>query len=428
MALRTKFIQRVINARNAEADGETVYEAPIDLDHDVAEINEHIETEEGVHETVEKLENLKASMERFAEEGELPESTKFFAGIVYKDALKSGGLVVDEVSLESYAEEISLESVTDTIKRVWKTIFEFLSGLFKKVVGFFTKAEEQADAVVKEAEEVIATASDAGKESADLSIDDEATLIKLAKIGLVKSSGQWKVYSPITSKSHAAKVVDPGHSLDAIYGIFRNDARDVLSHLDTMIDIISGKNPSSDAVDVSRNTKFLIGNVAQQLKLRPTESLSDGETLYMPRYPAFGGYAVALVYSEDDEYYMNNKDVILIEYTPDQLQDKGIAVSELTDHLKRATKGLVEFKMYRKKISVKFNGYADFLEKFDVDKLSENSTHSDPVEARKYAENIRGWIKWCMDVTSGPAIIKAYTGVIKATKTASKILKDAVKE
>lgn len=186
MALRTKFIQRVINARNAEVDGETVYEAPVDLDHEVAEINEHIETEEGVHETAEKLENLKASMERFAEEGELPESAKFFAGIVYKDALKSGGLVVDEVSLESYAEDISLESVVDTIKHVWQTIFKFLAGLFEKVVGFFTKAETQAEAAIGEAEETIRATKKYGN---SVMITDETILNQLAKLAIIPSSG-----------------------------------------------------------------------------------------------------------------------------------------------------------------------------------------------------------------------------------------------
>lgn len=428
MALRTKFIQRVITARNTPVDNEVVYEAPVDLDHVVAEINEHIETEESVHSTVEKLENLKASMERFAEGGELPESAKFFAGIVYKDALKSGGLVVDEVSLESYAEEISLESVTDTIKRVWKTIFEFLSGLFKKVVGFFARAEEQADIVVKETEEIIESASNMIKESEDLSINDESALFKLAKIGLVKSSGKWKVHVPIASKDHAAKVTDPGHSLDAVYAIFRSDARDVISQLDTMIDIVSGKNPERDALTMARNVSSLIGNVAQQLKLRPVESLSEDESLYMPRYPVFGGYAIALIYSEDAEYYVNDKDIVLIEYIPDQLEDKEITTTQLIDHLKWATKGLAEFKEYRKKISSKFSGYADFLEKFDVDKLAEYSHRDDPAAAREYAERMRGWIKWCMGVTTGPVIIKTYTGVVKATRTASKILKDAVKE
>lgn len=160
MALRTKFIERVINARSAKMDSEVVQEAPVDLDHDLVEINEHIEAEENVHGALEKLENLKASMERFSEEGELPESAKFFAGMIYKDALKSGGLVVDEVSLESYTEEISLESVVDTIKRVWKTIFDFMAGLFKKVAGFFTKVEPQAEVVIKEAEETVKEVSD----------------------------------------------------------------------------------------------------------------------------------------------------------------------------------------------------------------------------------------------------------------------------
>lgn len=425
MTLRTKFIQRVINTRSAKMDGEVVQEAPIDLDHDLAEINEHIETEAGVHDAVEKLENLKASMERFSEAGELPESAKFFAGVIYKDALKSGGLVVDEVSLESYAEEISLESIVDTIKRVWKTIFDFIADLFKKVAGFFTKVEPQAEAVIEEAGEAIKEVSDAESEKADVQITNEAALLKLAKIGLVKSTGTWKIHGSITSTEFAAKVTDPGHSLDAIYGIFRSDARDVVSHLQSMISAISN---GEYIHHIARNSKFVASNVAQQLKLRPVESLSDDETLHMPRYPAFGGYAVALVYGENEENYLSNKEVTLIEYVPSRLTEESIGVRELTEYLQSATRGLDQFKEYRKKISSSFNAYGDFLEKFDVEKLADAYDEGDRSKAREYATGIRNWIKWCMDITSGPVVAKAYIGVINGIKTTSKILKDAVKE
>lgn len=425
MALRTKFIERVINARSAKMDGEVVQEAPVDLDHDLAEINEHIEAEENVHGALEKLENLKASMERFSEEGELPESAKFFAGMIYKDALKSGGLVVDEVSLESYAEEISLESVVDTIKRVWKTIFDFMAGLFKKVAGFFTKVEPQAEVVIKEAEETVKEVSDNESEKADVQITDETALLKLAKIGLVKSTGTWKIHGSITSTEFAAKVTDPRHSLDAIYGIFRSDARDVVSHLQSMITAASD---GEYIHHIARNSRFVVINVAQQLKLHPVESLSDDETLHIPRYPAFGGYAVALVYNEDDENYMSNKEVTLIEYVPSELTEESIGVQELTKYLRSATRGLEQFKEYRKKISSSFNAYGDFLEKFDVEKLTDVYDEGDRSRAREYATSIRNWIKWCMDITSGPVVAKAYIGVINGIKTTSKILKDAVKE
>ena len=425
MALRTKFIQRVINARSAKMDDNIIQEVPIDLDHDLAKINEHIEAEENVHGAVEKIENLKVSMERFSEVGELPESAKFFASVIYKDALKSGGLVVDEVSLESYAEEISLESITDTIKRAWKTIFDFIAGLFKKVASFFTKAEAQAEAVIEEAGEAIKEVSDAESEKADVQITNEAALLKLAKIGLVKSTGTWKIHGSITSTEFAAKVTDPGHSLDAIYGIFRNDARDVVSHLQSMITAI----PNGEYIHhIARNSKFVASNVAQQLKLRPVESLSDDETLHMPRYPAFGGYAVALVYSEDEENYLSNKEVTLIEYVPSRLTEESIGVRELTEYLQSATRGLDQFKEYRKKISSSFNAYGDFLEKFDVEKLTDVYDEGDRSRAREYATSIRNWIKWCMDITSGPVVAKAYIGVINGIKTTSKILKDAVKE
>lgn len=425
MALRTKFIQRVINARSAKMDDNIIQEVPIDLDHDLAKINEHIEAEENVHGAVEKIENLKVSMERFSEVGELPESAKFFASAIYKDALKSGGLVVDEVSLESYAEEISLESITDTIKRAWKTIFDFIAGLFKKVASFFTKAEAQAEAVIEEAGEVIKEVSDAESEKADVQITNEAALLKLAKIGLVKSTGTWKIHGSITSTEFAAKVTDPGHSLDAIYGIFRSDARDVVSHLQSMITAISN---GEYIHHIARNSKFVASNVAQQLKLRPVESLSDDETLHMPRYPAFGGYAVALVYSEDEENYLSNKEVTLIEYVPSRLTEESIGVRELTEYLQSATRGLDQFKEYRKKISSSFNAYGDFLEKFDVEKLADAYDEGDRSKAREYATGVRNWIKWCMDITSGPVVAKAYIGVINGIKTTSKILKDAVKE
>lgn len=425
MALRTKFIQRVINARSAKMDDNIIQEAPIDLDHDLAKINEHIEAEENVHGAVEKIENLKVSMERFSEVGELPESAKFFASVIYKDALKSGGLVVDEVSLESYAEEISLESITDTIKRAWKTIFDFIAGLFKKVASFFTKAEAQAEAVIEEAGEAIKEVSDAESEKADVQITNEAALLKLAKIGLVKSTGTWKIHGSITSTEFAAKVTDPGHSLDAIYGIFRSDARDVVSHLQSMITAISN---GEYIYHIARSSKFVASNVAQQLKLRPVESLSDDETLHMPRYPAFGGYAVALVYSEDEENYLSNKEVTLIEYVPSRLTEESIGVRELTEYLQSATRGLDQFKEYRKKISSSFNAYGDFLEKFDVEKLADAYDEGDRSKAREYATGVRNWIKWCMDITSGPVVAKAYIGVINGIKTTSKILKDAVKE
>lgn len=425
MALRTKFIQRVINARSAKMDDNIIQEVPIDLDHDLAKINEHIEAEENVHGAVEKIENLKVSMERFSEVGELPESAKFFASVIYKDALKSGGLVVDEVSLESYAEEISLESITDTIKRAWKTIFDFIAGLFKKVASFFTKAEAQAEAVIEEAGEAIKEISDAESEKADVQITNEAALLKLAKIGLVKSTGTWKIHGSITSTEFAAKVTDPGHSLDAIYGIFRSDARDVVSHLQSMITAISN---GEYIHHIARNSKFVASNVAQQLKLRPVESLSDDETLHMPRYPAFGGYAVALVYSEDEENYLSNKEVTLIEYVPSRLTEESIGVRELTEYLQSATRGLDQFKEYRKKISSSFNAYGDFLEKFDVEKLADAYDEGDRSKAREYATGVRNWIKWCMDITSGPVVAKAYIGVINGIKTTSKILKDAVKE
>lgn len=281
MALRTKFIERVINARSAKMDGEVVQEAPVDLDHDLAEINEHIEAEENVHGALEKLENLKASMERFSEEGELPESAKFFAGMIYKDALKSGGLVVDEVSLESYAEEISLESVVDTIKRVWKTIFDFMAGLFKKVVDFFTKAETQAEVAIGEAEETIRAAKKYGN---SVMITDETILNQLAKLAIIPSSGYWSVPGEADQQPPVSidDIKDTVEAMDYIVFKFVNQAA-------SAIDELVSKPVNMNTL---RAAGYAIVAIADDFTGDPIK-LDDGD-LYTTYVPSVGGHGLGV--------------------------------------------------------------------------------------------------------------------------------------
>lgn len=417
MALRTKFIQHVINARNAEVDGETVYEAPIDLDHDVAEINERIETEEGIHETVEKLENLKASMERFAEEGELPESAKFFAGIVYKDALKSGGLVVDEVSLESYAEEISLESVTDTIKRVWKTIFEFLSGLFKKVVGFFTKAEAQAEAAIKEAEETIQVVK---KSSDSTAITDEATLNQLAKLAIIPSSGYWSVPGE-PDKQPPVSIDDIKDTVEAMdYIVFK-----FVHQAATAIDELIGR-PTDMAI--LRAAGHAIVGIANDFNGDPIK-LGDND-LYPTYTPSVGGHGLG-VYIEKSgrsKTLVEGKPVVKLTYVPTEIKVAEVNSTDLTKQLGQIIHTLSESTKYRSKVSKNFANYATFLEKYDVDKLATGLNPDNPEEARTAAGYYRSNIVKLSNFISSPAVLSVYVDTIRATKTVSKILKDAVKE
>lgn len=418
MALRTKFIQRVITARNAEVDGETVYEAPIDLDHDVAEINEHIETEEGVHNAVEKLENLKASMERFAEEGELPESTKFFAGIVYKDALKSGGLVVDEVSLESYAEDISLESVADTIKRVWKTIFEFISGLFKKVAGFFTKSEEQAEAAVKEAEDAVKTAK---RISLDGKIIDEDTIKQLAKLALVPSSGHWSI--PVDGGQELGTYVDKASdTIELTKKVIYEFVEMAAETIDGLMKEQQSHGTMQDGgAAIETNFRFFSNGPLQ---------LDNGD-LYALIHPVVGGSGTAGYYERNGsgpKQLVAGKPIIKISYIPTEIKVSEVEIDELAEQLAEVTSIFSQSTKYRSKLSKKFDNYASFLEKYDVDKMAEVIDLDDPNWARSTAEHYRSNIIRLASFISSPAALGVYIDTMRAIKTVSKILKDAVKE
>lgn len=415
MALRTKFIQRVITARNTPVDNEVVYEAPVDLDHVVAEINEHIETEESVHSTVEKLENLKASMERFAEGGELPESAKFFAGIVYKDALKSGGLVVDEVSLESYAEDISLESVVDTIKRVWQTIFKFLAGLFEKVVGFFTKAETQAEAAIGEAEETIRVAKKYGN---SVMITDETILKQLAKLAIIPSSGYWSV---------------PGEA-DQQPPVSIDDIKDTVEAMDYIV--FKFVNQAASAIDelvsrpVNMNTLraagYAIVAIADDFTGDPIK-LDDGD-LYTTYVPSVGGHGLG-VYVERSgrsKTLAEGKPVVKLTYIPTEIKVTEVNSDDLTKQLDQITHTLSASTKYRSKVSKNFANYATFLEKYDVDKLAAELNPNGPEEARNMAGYYRSNIVKLSNFISSPAVLSVYVDTIRATKTVSKILKNAV--
>ena len=417
MALRTKFIQRVITARNTPVDNEVVYEAPVDLDHVVAEINEHIETEEGVHEAVEKLENLKVSMERFAEEGELPESAKFFAGIVYKDALKSGGLVVDEVSLESYAEDISLESVVDTIKRVWQTIFKFLAGLFEKVVGFFTKAATQAEAAISEAEETIRVAK---KYDNSVTITDETILNQLAKLAVIPSGGYWSVPGE-PDQQPPVSIDDIKDTVEAMDYIVFKFVHQAASAIDELV---------SKPVNMNtlRAAGYAIVAIADDFTGDPIK-LDDGD-LYTTYVPSVGGHGLG-VYTEKSgrsKTLAEGKPVVKLTYIPTEIKVAEVNSVDLAKQLGRIIHTLSESTKYRSKVSKNFANYAAFLEKYDVDKLAAELNPNGPEGARNMAGYYRSNIVKLSNFISSPAVLSVYVDTIRATKTVSKILKDAVKE
>lgn len=417
MALRTKFIERIINARSAKMDGEVVQEAPVDLDHDLAEINEHIEAEENVHGALEKLENLKASMERFSEEGELPESAKFFAGMIYKDALKSGGLVVDEVSLESYAEEISLESVVDTIKRVWKTIFDFMAGLFKKVIGFFTKAEEQAEAAIAEAEETVRTAKKYGDSAV---IADEATLNQLAKLAIIPSSGYWSVPGE-PDQQPPVSIDDIKDTVEAMDYIVFKFVHQAASAIDELV---------SKPVNMNtlRAAGYAIVAIADDFTGDPIK-LDDGD-LYTTYVPSVGGHGLG-VYVERSgrsKTLAEGKPVVKLTYVPTEIKVTEVNSADLTKQLDQIVHTLSASTKYRSKVSKNFANYATFLEKYDVDKLAAELNPNGPEEARNMAGYYRSNIVKLSNFISSPAVLSVYVDTIRATKTVSKILKDAVKE
>ena len=415
MALRPRFIQRVIDARSSKMDDDVVQEAPIDLDHDLAEINEHIETERNIHGAVEKLENLKASMERFSEAGELPESAKFFAGVVYKDALRSGGLVVDEVSLESYAEEISLESVVDTIKRVWKTIFDFLAGLFKKITGFFTKAEAQAKTVIKEAKEIIKVVR---KDNGEIVIVDDRIIEQLAKLAFVPSEGHWRVS------------VTPPQQLEAHIEKFK----DTIELTDMVIcESIWGTAEAIDGFisDQAGMTSLPRGGIAYNEDLRILSNgplkLDDGD-LYAMYQPIIGGHGIAryFEYTRNGKSLVVGKPTVKTVYVPTKIKITEVNTDDLTDQLGKVVDIFSQSTEYRNKIAAKFSNLTTFLEQYDVDRIAKIMNAKNPEDARYSAEVYRSDIVTMVSYLSSPASLAVYVATMRAIKTVSKILKDAV--
>lgn len=410
----------VVEIRRLKAENEAQVRIS-SLEHDLVEI-------EGLHDGVKELADaqaqvteVKEAMESYLEKGGMTRDAARFAEIAMKNITSRVFMPVSIPSLESFTGSsadrtdmtiVSMEAADSWYVKAWEAIKKFFASIFNKITGWFKKSEaseKDAKEAVEAAEKKVDALPDnfekkAEGEAQEAEGDENSKLLKWARLGIIQADGHWEGFESV-------KVAGGSNILMMMNYMFTNYPEVTLKSVNAM------KNGDVKAVEeasdeVRKSGKF---EIVKQ----------DDMEYVLPKYPMIGGTGVSIGGDPKDESDAPKFVVTRLKFVPTSQRESSLNKARAKSFLGWCKSTLNEHIPAWKKT----NG--DIIKAMDSilnDPLpaAEKIAASQKIEVEVAEKSLRKLVTALKDLYASPAILSMYLDVIKGIQQGVSEIENAI--
>lgn len=397
----------VVEIRRLKAENEAQVRIS-SLEHDLVEI-------EGLHDGVQELADaqaqvteVKEAMESYLEKGGMTRDAARFAEIAMKNITSRVFMPVSIPSLESFTGSsadrtdmtiVSMEAADSWYVKAWEAIKKFFTSIFNKITGWFKKSEaseKDAKEAVEAAEKKVDALPDnfekkAEGEAQEAEGDENSKLLKWARLGIIQADGHWEGFESVkvAGGSNILAMMNymftnyPGVTLKAINALKNGDLK-----------VMEEAND-----EVHKSGKF---EVVKQ----------DDMEYVLPKYPLIGGIGVSIGGDPKDESD-NPKFVIgRLKFVPTSQRESSLNKARMKSFLGWCNSVLNEYVPAWKKTNGDIIKAMDSILNNPLPAAEKIAAHQ-KIEVEEAEKNLRKLVTALKDLFSAPAILSMYLDVIK---------------
>lgn len=410
----------VVEIRRLKAENEAQVRIS-SLEHDLVEI-------EGLHDGVQELADaqaqvteVKEAMESYLEKGGMTRDAARFAEIAMKNITSRVFMPVSIPSLESFTGSsadrtdmtiVSMEAADSWYVKAWEAIKKFFASIFNKITGWFKKSEaseKDAKEAVEAAEKKVDALPDnfekkAEGESQEAEGDENSKLLKWARLGIIQADGHWEGFESV-------KVSGGTRIMEMMNYMFTNYPEVTLKSITAL------KNGDLKAVEEANDEVHKSGKfeVVKQ----------DDMEYVLPKYPLLGGTGVSLGGDPKDESDTPKFVVSRLKFVPTSQRESSLNKARMKSFLGWCNDYLDKYVPAWKKTNGEIIKEMDSILNNPLPAAEKIAAHN-KIEVEVAEKNLRKLVTALKDLFSAPAILSMYLDVIKGIQQGVSEINNAI--
>ena len=410
----------VVEIRRLKAENEAQVRIS-SLEHDLVEI-------EGLHDGVQELADaqaqvteVKEAMESYLEKGGMTRDAARFAEIAMKNITSRVFMPVSIPSLESFTGSsadrtdmtiVSMEAADSWYVKAWEAIKKFFASIFNKITGWFKKSEaseKDAKEAVEAAEKKVDALPDnfekkAEGESQEAEGDENSKAVKWARLGIIQADGHWEGFESVkvTGGVRIMEMMNymftnyPGVTLKAIGAMKNGDVKAMMEASD----------------EIKTSGKF---EVVKQ----------DDMEYVLPKFPLLGGNGVSITADPKDESDTPKFIVGRLKFVPTSQRESSLNKARMKSFLGWCNSHLNEHIPAWKKTNGEIIKEMDSILNNPLPAAEKIAAH-EKIEVEVAEKNLRKLVTALKDLFSAPAILSMYLDVIKGIQQGVSEINNAI--
>lgn len=397
----------VVEIRRLKAENEAQVRIS-SLEHDLVEI-------EGLHDGVQELADaqaqvteVKEAMESYLEKGGMTRDAARFAEIAMKNITSRVFMPVSIPSLESFTGSsadrtdmtiMSMEAADSWYVKAWEAIKKFFASIFNKITGWFKKSEaseKDAKEAVEAAEKKVDALPDNFEKKAEGAAqeaegDENSKAAKWAKLGIIQADGHWEGFESV-------KVAGGSNILTMMNYMFTNYPEVTLKAINAL------KNGDLKVMEEANDEVHKSGKF---------EIVKQSDMDYiLPKYPLIGGIGVSLAADSKDESDTPKFVVSRLKFVPTSQRENSLNKARIKSFLGWCNTVLNDYIPAWKKTNGDIIKAMDSILNNPLPAAEKIAAHQ-KIEVEVAEKNLRKLVTALKDLYSSPAILSMYLDVIK---------------
>lgn len=413
----------VVEIRRLKAENEAQVRIS-SLEHDLVEI-------EGLHDGVQELADaqaqvteVKEAMESYLEKGGMTRDAARFAEIAMKNITSRVFMPVSIPSLESFTGSsadrtdmtiVSMEAADSWYVKAWEAIKKFFASIFNKITGWFKKSEaseKDAKEAVEAAEKKVDALPDNFEKKAEGAAqeaegDENSKAVKWARLGITQADGHWEGFESV-------KVTGGVRIMEMMNYMFTNYPGVTLKAISAM------KNGDMKAIEEASDEVRKSGKF---------EVVKQGDMEYIiPKFPMIGGTGVSISADPKDESDNPKLVVTRLKFVP--TEQRAGAEDVLTKERMKSFLGwcnshLNEHIPAWKKTNGEIIKEMDSILNNPLPAAEKIAAH-EKIEVEVAEKNLRKLVTALKDLFSAPAILSMYLDIVKGIQQGVSEINNAI--
>lgn len=410
----------VVEIRRLKAENEAQVRIS-SLEHDLVEI-------EGLHDGVQELADaqaqvteVKEAMESYLEKGGMTRDAARFAEIAMKNITSRVFMPVSIPSLESFTGSsadrtdmtiVSMEAADSWYVKAWEAIKKFFTSIFNKITGWFKKSEaseKDAKEAVEAAEKKVDALPDNFEKKAEGAAqeaegDENSKAAKWAKLGIIQADGHWEGFESV-------KVAGGSNILTMMNYMFTNYPEVTLKAINAL------KNGDLKVMEEANDEVHKSGKF---------EIVKQSDMDYiLPKYPLIGGIGVSLAADSKDESDTPKFVVSRLKFVPTSQRENSLNKARIKSFLGWCNTVLNDYIPAWKRTNGDIIKAMDSILNNPLPAAEKIAAHQ-KIEVEVAEKNLRKLVTALKDLYSSPAILSMYLDVIKGIQQGVSEINNAI--